>query len=105
MAWFLLLIAGLLEAVWAIALSESRGLTRLGPSLVFLIALALSMGGLALALRSLPVGTAYAVWVGIGAVSTAIYGIALLGEPASAGRLICLFFIVAGVAGLKLLHG
>lgn len=105
MAWAVLLIAGLLEAVWAVALSESRGFTKAGPSVVFLIALALSMGGLAFALRSLPVGTAYAVWVGIGAVSTAVYGVAVLGEPTSVARVTCLILIVAGVAGLRLLHG
>lgn len=105
MAWVVLLIAGLLEAVWAVALSESRGFTKVGPSVLFLIALALSMGGLAFALRSLPVGTAYAVWVGIGAVSTAAYGVAVLGEPAGVARVVCLILIVAGVAGLRLLHG
>jgi quaternary ammonium compound-resistance protein SugE len=105
MAWVVLLIAGLLEAVWAVALSESRGFTKVGPSVLFLIALALSMGGLAFALRSLPVGTAYSVWVGIGAVSTAAYGVAVLGEPAGVARVVCLILIVAGVAGLRLLHG
>ena len=105
MAWVVLVVAGLLEAVWAVALKESRGFTRVVPGLVFFAALTLSMGGLAFALRSLPVGTAYAVWVGIGAVSTAAYGIAVLGDPADAGRILCLILIVAGVAGLRLLHG
>ena len=105
MAWAVLIVAGLLEAVWAVALKESHGFTKVGPDVVFVIAVVLSMAGLAYALRTLPVGTAYAVWVGIGAVSTAAYGIAVLGDPAGAGRVVCLILIVAGVAGLKLLHG
>ncbi|MEJ8278915.1 DMT family transporter [Pseudonocardia spirodelae] len=105
MAWIYLVVSGVLETVWAAALSQSRGFSRLGPSLLFVGALALSMGGLALALRELPVGTAYAVWVGIGAVGTALYGMAVLGEPATTARLLCLLAIVGGVAGLKVLHG
>lgn len=104
MAWVLLVVSGVLETVWAAALAQSRGFSRLGPSVLFAVALALSMGGLALALRDLPVGTAYAVWVGIGAVGTAAYGMVALGEPASSARLLCLVAIVAGVAGLKILH-
>lgn len=104
MAWFVLVLSGVLETVWAAALARSNGLTRLVPAAVFGVALALSMAGLALALRTLPVGTAYAVWVGIGAVGTAGYGMVALGEPATTARLLCLAAIVSGVAGLKILH-
>ncbi|HVL83151.1 MAG TPA: SMR family transporter [Pseudonocardia sp.] len=104
MAWVFLVLSGMLETVWAAALARSAVLTRLVPSIVFGVALVLSMSGLALALRTLPVGTAYAVWVGIGAVGTAGYGMVALGEPATAGRLLCLVAIVGGVVGLKLLH-
>ncbi|GAA0619972.1 multidrug efflux SMR transporter [Sporichthya brevicatena] len=104
MAWFVLVISGLLEAVWASALAQSRGLTRLGPSVLFAVAVVLSMIGLAYALRTLPVGTGYAVWVGIGATGTALYGMVALDEPASLARILCLLAIVAGVVGLKLAH-
>jgi quaternary ammonium compound-resistance protein SugE len=104
MAWIALLVSGVLETVWAAALSQSRGFTRLVPSVVFGVALVLSMVGLAIALRTIPVGTGYAVWVGIGAVGTAAYGMVALGEPASVARLLCLVAIVAGVVGLKFLH-
>ncbi|WP_019874299.1 DMT family transporter [Sporichthya polymorpha] len=104
MAWFVLVISGLLEAVWASALASSRGLTRLGPSVLFGVAVVLSMIGLAYALRTLPVGTGYAVWVGIGATGTALYGMVALDEPASLARILCLLAIVAGVVGLKLAH-
>jgi quaternary ammonium compound-resistance protein SugE len=104
MAWIALVISGLLETVWASALAESRTLTRPGPSVIFAVAMVASMAGLGFALRTLPVGTAYAVWVGIGAVGTAIYGIVALEESASAVRLVCLGLIVAGVVGLKLAH-
>ena len=90
--------------MWAAALSQSRSFTRLIPSVVFGVALVLSMIGLAYALRSIPVGTGYAVWVGIGAVGTAAYGMAVLGEPATVARLLCLVAIVGGVVGLKFLH-
>jgi quaternary ammonium compound-resistance protein SugE len=103
-AWIALVVSGVLETVWAAALSRSRGLTRLVPSVVFGVALVLSMVGLAFALRSIPVGTGYAVWVGIGAVGTAAYGMAVLGEPATVARLLCLVAIVAGVVGLKFVH-
>ncbi|MFP5020951.1 DMT family transporter [Pseudonocardia phyllosphaerae] len=102
MAWILLVVSGLLETVWASALSASRGFSRLTPSIVFAVALLLSMTGLALALRTLPVGTAYAVWVGIGAIGTAVYGMVALGDSVSTARLLCLLAIVAGVVGLKL---
>jgi quaternary ammonium compound-resistance protein SugE len=90
--------------VWAAALSQSRGFSRAVPSVVFGVALVLSMAGLAYALRSIPIGTGYAVWVGIGAVGTAVYGMVALGEPTTVTRLLCLFAIVAGVVGLKFLH-
>ena len=104
MGWIALVVSGVLETVWAAALSQSRGFTRLIPSVVFGVALVLSMIGLAYALRSIPVGTGYAVWVGIGAVGTAAYGMAVLGEPATVTRLLCLVAIVGGVVGLKFLH-
>ena len=101
MAWIALIVSGVLETVWAAALAQSRGFTRLLPSVVFGVALVLSMAGLAYALRTIPVGTGYAVWVGIGAVGTAAYGMVALGEPTTALRLLCLLAIVAGVVGLK----
>ena len=104
MAWLVLVASGLLETVWAVALAQSRNLSRLGPALVFVVAIVLSMVGLAVALRTIPVGTGYAVWVGIGAAGIALCGMTALGEPATAGRLACLVLIVAGVVGLKLLH-
>lgn len=104
MAWIALVVSGVLETVWAAALSQSKGFTRLVPSVVFGVALLLSMAGLAYALRTIPVGTGYAVWVGIGAVGTATYGMVALGEPTTLTRLLCLFAIVAGVVGLKFLH-
>jgi quaternary ammonium compound-resistance protein SugE len=104
MAWVLLVISGLLETVWAAALAQSWGFTRIGPSSVFGVALILSMAGLAYALRSIAVGTGYAVWVGIGAVGTALYGMTVLGEPTTLARLLCLVAIVGGVVGLKLVH-
>ncbi|WP_103500972.1 MULTISPECIES: multidrug efflux SMR transporter [unclassified Streptomyces] len=104
MAWFFLVVSGALEAVWATALGKSEGFTRLVPSIVFGVALVLSMGGLALALRTLPVGTAYAIWVGIGAVGTAGYAMAFGGEPATLLKLLFLAGIVGCVIGLKLVH-
>jgi quaternary ammonium compound-resistance protein SugE len=104
MAWVVLVLSGVLETVWASALSESRGFARVVPSLVFGVALVLSMVGLAYALREIPVGTGYAVWVGIGAVGTALYGMVALGESTTVARLLCLGAIVAGVVGLKLVH-
>ncbi len=99
--WVLLVVAGLLEVVWAIALKQSDGFTRLWPSVVMLVGLAASMVLLALAMRSLPAGTAYAAWTGIGAVGTVILGIVMLGESASPARLCCVALIVAGIVGLK----
>ncbi|GGS31182.1 MULTISPECIES: quaternary ammonium compound efflux SMR transporter SugE [Actinokineospora] len=104
MNWIVLVVSGLFETVWAIALGKSAGFTRLAPSLVFGVALLVSMAGLAYAMRSIPVGTAYAVWVGIGAVGTAVFGMLSLGEPATTVRVLCLVLIVAGVVGLKVTH-
>jgi quaternary ammonium compound-resistance protein SugE len=104
MAWIALVVSGILETVWAAALAQSRGFTRLLPSVVFGVAIVLSMAGLSYALRTIPIGTGYAVWVGIGAVGTAAYGMAGLGEPATTARLLCLVAIVGGVVGLKFLH-
>ena len=101
MAWWLLLVAGLLEVAWAIGLKYTEGFTRWWPSVGTLAAMALSVMLLALAMRTLPVGTAYAVWTGIGAVGTVVLGIVLFGEPATAVRLACIALIVFGIAGLK----
>jgi quaternary ammonium compound-resistance protein SugE len=102
LAWFLLLAAGLMEVGWAIGLKYTEGFTRLMPSVLTLTAMAISMALLGLALKTLPIGTAYAVWTGIGAVGTAILGIVLFGDPATMARLACIGLIVAGIAGLKL---
>ncbi|MGC4895804.1 DMT family transporter [Micromonospora sp. DT31] len=102
MAWIVLVLSGLLETVWAIALDRSAGFTRPLPSTVFGVSLVASMAGLAYALRDIPVGTGYAVWVGIGAVGTALVGMLALGEPVNLPRVICLLLVVAGVIGLKL---
>jgi quaternary ammonium compound-resistance protein SugE len=102
MAWLYLFIAGLFEVGWAIGLKYTQGFTRVVPTLFTLTSMILSLGLLGLALKSLPVGTAYAVWTGIGTIGTAILGIALLGEPAGALRLACIGLIVAGIVGLKL---
>ncbi|MBM7493096.1 quaternary ammonium compound-resistance protein SugE [Micromonospora luteifusca] len=104
MAWLVLVISGLMETAWAIALDRSAGFSRLIPSVVFVVTLALSMAGLAYALRDIPVGTGYAVWVGIGAVGTAVVGMVALGESASLPRILCLLLVVAGVIGLKIFH-
>ena len=101
MSWVYLFVAGLFEIGWAIGLKYTNGFTRLVPTLLTAISMAISLGLLGLALKSLPVGTAYAVWTGIGAVGTAMLGIYLLGEPATAGRLACIGLIVAGIVGLK----
>lgn len=101
-AWLMLVVAGLLEVGWAVGLKYTEGFTRLWPSVLTLASMAISMGLLGLAVKTLPVGTAYAVWVGIGAVGTAILGIALLNEPATAARMGSLLLIVAGIVGLKL---
>jgi quaternary ammonium compound-resistance protein SugE len=102
MHWYLLFLAGLLEVVWAIGLKYTDGFTRLLPSLATLAAMGLSFWLLSLALRTLPIGTAYAVWVGIGAVGTTIAGMALFGEPASVLRFASVLLVVLGIVGLKL---
>jgi len=101
MAWALLVAAGILEIGWAIGLKYTDGFTRLWPSVWTIAAMVLSMYLLALAARTLPIGTAYAVWVGIGAAGAMILGMVLLGEPRSAMRMVCIGLIVAGVVGLK----
>ncbi|MGH6901724.1 MAG: quaternary ammonium compound efflux SMR transporter SugE [Geminicoccaceae bacterium] len=105
MAWSILIGAGLLEIVWATTLKHSDGFTRFWPSAIGLAAAIISFVLLAIALKSLPVGTAYAVWVGIGAVGVAIVGILALGESASPLRLGCLALILIGIVGLKLVEG
>ncbi|CAI0690973.1 quaternary ammonium compound efflux SMR transporter SugE [Serratia entomophila] len=102
MAWIILLIAGLLEVVWAIGLKYTHGFTRLTPSIITVAAMVVSMLLLANAMKTLPAGTAYAVWTGIGAVGAAIMGMILLGESTNIARIISLCLIVAGILGLKL---
>ncbi len=102
MAWLFLFIAGLCEVTWAISLKYTHGFSRLLPSVITLTAMAASIGCLGLALKSLPVGTAYAVWTGIGAAGTALLGIYLFNEPATLPRLACIGLIISGIIGLKL---
>lgn len=102
MSWIVLLIAGLLEVVWAVGLKYTHGFSRLIPSIITITAMIISMALLSWAMKTLPVGTAYAIWTGIGAVGAAITGILLLGESASPARLLSLGLIVAGIIGLKL---
>ena len=102
MEWTMLAVAGLFEVAWAVGLKYTDGFSRWWPSVGTAIAMAVSVVLLALAMRTLPVGTAYAVWTGIGAVGTALLGIALFGEPATFARLGCIALIVAGIVGLKL---
>ena len=102
MSWIILLLAGLFEIGWAIGLKYTDGFSKLWPTVWTLASMIVSLGLLGVAMKSLPVGTAYAVWVGVGAVGTAILGIVLLGEPANPGRLSSLGLIVAGIIGLKL---
>lgn len=102
MSWLILVLAGLFEVGWAIGLKYTEGFTKFWPTVWTVGAMALSLWLLGVAMKSLPVGTAYAVWVGVGAVGTALLGIVLLGEPANAGRLASLALIVAGIIGLKL---
>lgn len=105
MNWFILLIAGLLEISWAVGLKYTEGFTRLWPSIGTIFSLTASFILLGIAMKTLPVGTAYAVWVGIGAVGTAILGIILLGESTAPLRLVSLGLICLGIIGLKLTHG
>jgi quaternary ammonium compound-resistance protein SugE len=104
MPWIILIIAGLFEVGWAIGLKYTEGFSRFWPSVGTVVAMTVSVVLLGWAMRTLPVGTAYAVWTGIGAVGTVILGIVLFGEPASAARLLCVGLIVAGIIGLKVTH-
>ena len=104
MSWLVLVLSGVLEAVWATAMGKSEGFSKLSPSIVFAVALVASMAGLAYAMRDLPVGTAYAVWVGIGAVLTVVYAMATGDEAASLPKVVFLAVIIGGVVGLKLVH-
>jgi quaternary ammonium compound-resistance protein SugE len=102
MAWLILVLAGLFEVGWAIGLKYTHGFSRLWPTVGTVIAMMVSLALLGIAMKSLPVGTAYAVWVGVGAVGTVILGIVLFGEPANPARLISVGLIIAGIIGLKL---
>ena len=102
-AWLILFIAGLCEVAWAVGLKYTEGFSRLGPSLATVAAMVVSVALLGWSLKTLPLGTAYAVWTGIGAVGTAILGMILFGESREATRLLCIVLIVAGIVGLKLL--
>ncbi len=102
MSWLILVLAGLFEMGWAIGLKYTEGFSRLWPSVGTLIAMAISLWLLGIAMKTLPVGTAYAVWVGVGAAGTVVLGIVLLGEPANPARLISVGLILAGIVGLKL---
>ncbi len=102
MAWLILVLAGLFEVAWAVGLKYTDGFTKLWPTVGTILATVISLGLLGIAMKTLPLGTAYAVWVGVGAVGTAILGIVLFGESADTGRLISLGLILAGIVGLKL---
>jgi quaternary ammonium compound-resistance protein SugE len=102
MAWVILVIAGLFEVGWAIGLKYTAGFTRLWPTIGTVLAMIISLWLLGVAMKSLPLGTAYAVWVGVGAVGTVVLGIVLFGEPATAARLFSVALIIAGIVGLKL---
>jgi quaternary ammonium compound-resistance protein SugE len=104
MAWLVLVVSGVLEAVWAVALGKSEGFSRLAPSLVFGAGLVLSMAGLAYAMRTLPIGTAYAVWVGVGATLTVAFGMATGAESVTAVKVLLMLGLVGCVIGLKLAH-
>ena len=103
MAWIILCVAGLFEVVWAVGLKYTEGFTRLTPSLITAAAMAISVALLGFAMRTLPVGTAYAIWTGIGTIGAVTLGIFLFGESASLPRLICIGLIISGIVGLKLL--
>lgn len=105
MAWVYLVLAGVLEVVWAVGLKYSEGFSRLWPSVITLVATVASFWLLALALKHLPLGTGYAIWVGIGAVGTAFVGMLIFKEPATVARIMCIGLIVAGIIGLKLTSG
>jgi len=103
MAWVILIVAGLLEIAWAVGLKLSDGLSKPVPAVLTILAMIASMVLLGIAVRTLPLGTAYAIWTGIGAVGAVVLGIILFHEPATAGRLLCVAAIIGGIAGLKLL--
>jgi len=105
MAGVLLVVAGLFEVAWAVGLKYTQGFTRFWPSVLTIAAIAISMYLLSVAARTLPIGTAYAVWVGIGAAGTAVLGVALFGESINAGRLLCLGLLIVAIIGLKLTAG
>ncbi len=105
MPWIVLILSGVLETVWATALGRSEGLSRVGPTVTFGVALVLSMAGLAYAMRDLPTGTAYAVWVGIGASLTVVYGMATGSEPVSLIKVLLILGLVGCIVGLKLVSG
>jgi quaternary ammonium compound-resistance protein SugE len=102
MAWVILFVAGLFEIAWAVGLKYTAGFTRLWPTVATAVALVASMTLLGISLRTLPLGTAYAIWTGIGSVGTAVLGILLFREPATVARLVCIALIVTGIVGLKL---
>lgn len=102
MNWIILILAGIFEIGWAVGLKYTAGFTRLWPTVGTVLAMVMSLGLLGIAMKSLPVGTAYAIWVGVGAIGTATLGMVLLGEPANAGRLLSLALILAGLVGLKM---
>ena len=104
MAWLVLVLSGVLEAVWAVALGKSEGFSRLAPSVVFVVGLVLSMGGLSYALRAVPIGTGYAVWVGIGAALTVAFGMASGAEAVTTVKVLLLLGLIGCVIGLKLAH-
>lgn len=105
MAWLILFLAGLLEIAWAVGLKYTEGFTRLWPSVFTVLAMIASFFLLAQALRSIPVGTGYAVWTGIGVIGTTLFGLFLFREPATAGRMVCIALIVAGIIGLRFFSG
>ncbi|MGO4104416.1 multidrug efflux SMR transporter [Leifsonia sp. YAF41] len=105
MSWIILIASGVLEAVWATALGKSEGFTKLWPSIIFGVTILLSMGGLAYAMRDISIGTAYAVWVGIGAALTVLYAMIFSGEPASLIKVLLILGLVGCVVGLKLVDG
>lgn len=104
MAWFYLFVAGILEIVWAVAMKYSEGWTKLYPSLFTLVSMAIGIYFLSLAVKSLPLGTAYAVWTGIGTIGTVVYGVIFFKEPLDVVRIVCIVLIVTGIVGLKLFH-
>lgn len=103
MSWFILFIAGLFEVVWAVGIKYTEGWTRMWPAVITVLAMAVSFYLLSLALKNIPMGTAYAVWTGIGTIGTVLYGIIFFKEPADLIRIVCILLIISGIAGLKIL--